>query len=119
MIPARGKVLVKCIETPETLPHGKIILTEATREELTAYQVEIVAVGKLAYCEDTECERPHVVEHPGFPIDSEWLRGAPQSHAFSGNAGDWVLVAPRSLSDSGEDGLYVVSQDSVLAILTT
>jgi hypothetical protein len=115
--PARGIVVLKPIETAETLGQGRIILTPSTREALTTHQMEVVSVGKLPYCEDVECDRRHVVEHPGFPIDNHWLKTAPRNHPCDAKPGDWVLVRHRSLTETHQDGLYCCHQDDVLAVL--
>jgi len=111
--PARGKVLVKRIETAESLPGGRIFLTPKTREDLTAQQVEVVAIGAPAYCDSEDCERPHL---PSVGITSDPMRY--RTHTLRIAPSDWVLLAPRSLSESGEDGLYICNQDDVLAVLT-
>lgn len=117
MRPARGRVLVQRIDTPETVPGGRVILTPQTRAELTAWQMDVVAVGALSSCDDVDCERPHVVEHPGFPIDRAWLAGAPRNHPCAVRAGDWVVVAPRSLSETDQPALFCCHQDDILAVL--
>lgn len=111
MIPARGRVLVRKVETPESLPGAKLLLLQDTRETLTAQQAEIVSVGPPAICENDNCERPHpITGHLG----RKWYN---QFHDFRGKPGDWVLLAPRSLTE-GPDGCYFVWQDDVLAVLT-
>ena len=107
MTPARGKLFVRKIETPETAPHGKILLTEATRKELTAQQAEIVGAGLPLDCYEDACERPHI-----SLMTRRFHRPDPLLQL-----GSWVLLAPRSLVETDEPGLYVVSQDDVLAVL--
>lgn len=110
--PGRGRCLVRKIETPESLPGAKVVLLAKTREEMTAQQAEIVSVGAPALCEDEEgCERPHpMTGHLG----RKWYN---QFHVFGGKPGDWVLLAPRSLTEF-PDGTYLVWQDDVLAVLS-
>lgn len=105
-------VLVKSIETTESLPGGKILLTERTRQDLTSHQMEVLSVGEPAYCIDPDCERRHFSETtpPG--------RFRAQ-HPCDAQVGDWVLVAHRSLSETDTDGVFICSQDAVLAVLTT
>lgn len=95
---------MKRIETPETLGGGRIVLTEGTRQELTSQQMEVVDTGAWDFCPHADCERPH---------DSFGC------HPIAGLArGQWVLLAPRSLTETDVDGLYCCHQDDVLAILT-
>lgn len=106
--PARGRCLVRKIETSESLPEAKVVLLAKTREELTAQQAEIVDIGASACCEDEDCQRPHedgIIRGQGVRI-----------HDFPAHMGDWVLLAPRSLTE-GQDGTYFVWQDDVLAVL--
>lgn len=103
MIPARGIVLLKPIETPETLGQGRIILTPATREALTTHQLEVVSLGAPSICTDPDCERPH----------------SNNQHVTQLKAGDWVLVRHRSLLETHQEGLYCAHQDDVLAVLRT
>lgn len=121
LAPARGKLLVRPVETPESLPSGKIVLTAATRKDLTAQQAEVVAVGAPPICdhppktpEDVwDCERPkeaHGLEFPDYAVT--WW-----THPTSAIPGDWVLLAPRCLVETDEPNLYVCSQDDVLAVL--
>lgn len=114
MTPARGKLFVRYIETTETLPSGKVILTPKTREALASHQVEVVSIGEPSHCEDADCERQHGLElHK--PRDS-----ACHSHLYhrcEAKTGDWVLVRHRSLSPTHEDDLYCCHQDDVLAVL--
>ena len=105
MTPARGTVLVRKLETEDTYRGGKIVLPEKTRESLTANQVEIVAVGYNAPCENDECERPHI-DIEGTPFHWEEI-----------GAGQWAVLAPRSLVATHEPGLFIARQDAVLAIV--
>lgn len=105
-------VLVKRIETAETLPGGKIVLTERTRQDLTSHQMEVLAVGEPAYCIDPDCQRCNElmgkVLYPGAFV---------LVHPCAAEVGDWVLVAHRSLSETDQDGIFICSQDAVLAVL--
>lgn len=110
--PARGLLLVRPIDTVETLPGGKIILTAEHRERLTAHQAEVIAVGAFALCDpqrsraERKCQRPHIM--------LEGLR----LHAHSVRAGDWVLCKPRSYVAGPDplDSARFVHQDAVLGI---
>ena len=115
MTPARGLVLLRHIETSETLPQGKVILTPSTRDTLTAGQMEVVAIGYPARCETfPDCERPHLAAL-GAPVGKFPLE--PHFHPAGIHAGDWVLVRHRSLTGTHEDGLFCCAQDDILARL--
>lgn len=101
MTPARGKLFVRPVETPESLPGGRIVLTEATRKDLTAQQAEVIEVGKPWICRDLDCERIHF---------GSW-------HLCDVHDGDWVLLAPRCLVETDTLNLYVCAQDDVIARL--
>lgn len=100
------------VETGESLPGAKVVLLDKTRKELTAQQAEIVSVGLPGICDDDSCERPHRFHAPLLKPNNEghW-------HHFGGQAGDWVLLVPRSLTE-GPDNCYFVNQDDVLAVLS-
>lgn len=115
MTPARGKLFVKPIDTTETLPNGTIVLTDRTRADLTASQMEVVAIGYPAHCPlFPDCERPHLAAL-GAPVGA--FPDEPHFHPCDVKPGDWVLLSPRSLTDTDMDGIFCCSQDAVLAIL--
>jgi co-chaperonin GroES (HSP10) len=102
--PRAGKALVKRIETEDTLPEGKVVLLEDTKNKMTSGQFEIVALGGALPCTDYDnCERPH--DEGDF-------------HVQQAKEGDWVLLAPRSLIATDDSSLFLVSQDDVLALLS-
>jgi len=109
--PARGLVLVRPIETPDSLPGSPIVLTEKTRTDWTAGQMEVVAIGAPSICEDVDCERPHDQAH--------YAEGLPREHRRPCGEGDWVLMRHRSLIETHQDGLYAAHQDDVLAVLNS
>lgn len=111
--PGRGMVLVKPIETAESLPRGKILLTERTRQDLTSHQMEVLAVGAPALCINPDCERPDEAHGWYFPD----YHTSQRTHPCNAQVGDWVLVAHRSLSETDTDGIYIIPQDAILAIL--
>ena len=105
-MPARGRLLVKAIETAETLNGGRIFLTENTREGMVMGQYEVVAIGDPERCEDETCEHPHV-ECFGdqlHPIDERL------------QIGSWILVTPRSAIDADALGYYFVNSSDVIGI---
>jgi co-chaperonin GroES (HSP10) len=108
VIPARGKLLLKKLETEETLPGGLVILPETVREGLTTCQMEVVALGEPDYCNDDDCERPH--------NDMERGGRAHQRHRALA-VGAWIILAPRRLVEADEPGYYLCNQDDVLAVV--
>lgn len=113
MMPARGKLYVRAVETGETLPGSRIILTQATRDKLTSCQVEVIAVGYPALCNDfPECERNHIA---AFHAPVGKFPDEPHYHPHGVGVGDWVVVTHRSLSPTHQDNLYCCHQDDVLA----
>lgn len=109
--PARGRLLVRPVETEETMPGGHIILTAKSRETLTAHQCEVVAVGSPALCHDPEdCERPQAAH----AIDDEGM-----VHPSNVAVGDWLLVRPRCFVEGPEPERkeWYIHQDDVLAVL--
>lgn len=50
MIPLGKRVLIRDLDTEETLPGGKIVLLDDTRINLTEQQAEVVAAG--ASCDE-------------------------------------------------------------------
>jgi hypothetical protein len=108
-VPARGKVLVRPIETDEAMPGARVVLLAETRERLTAWQVEVVAVGEWAWCDDEDCQR---IRHAWDRESDRWM------HEHDVVAGDWVLIRPRSAL-AGPDSLsdeWIVGQDDLWAI---
>ena len=120
MRPARGIVLVRRVETEETLPGGRIIIPQKAREEFASHQVEVVAVGEPEICEDEDCGRYH--QEFGVPVEGcdtliEIEREHPIDPRIKPEA--WVMVKPRSLVDAGtlERTLYFVRQEDILCVL--
>lgn len=109
--PSAGRILIRPVQTPETLGGGRIILTEATREDWTWGQMEVVQVGAPAYCEDEDCERLHVAECGDHGEELE------RRHPVDIQVGDWILIQHRAASETHTEGLYVCSVDDVLAKL--
>ena len=109
MIPARGLLLVRPVETDEMLPGSRILLVSDTRERMTTYQCEVIARGPYAACDDEDCARPHAIT------------GAEQTrvHPCPVRLGAWLLVRPRSYIEGPvpERKEWFVHQDNVLAIL--
>jgi len=93
--------LLRSVETPESLPGSRIVLTPQTRTDWTAGQMEVVAIGAPAACQDVDCERPH----------------AAGSHPLDAQRGDWVLVRHRALLETDQEGLFACHQDDIYAIL--
>lgn len=101
LVPLSGIVFVRPIETAETLPGGKILLSEAYRQRLTAQQAEIVAVGPPGPCDKPEdCERIHP-----HPIDKRLVPGA------------WVLCAKWAYVGV-RDKLFAVRHEDIIGVFT-
>lgn len=106
--PARGRVLVRPVETDETLPGGRIVIPSESRERLASHQVRIEAVGEPDICEDPgSCVRQHA--HDTHPTNPAITPGA------------WAIVTPRSFVDAGSvDGkLYFVRIADIQAVFLT
>lgn len=102
MRPAPGRVLVRPVETSESLSGGVIILTETTREGWTVGQAEVVAVGPPQACTDEDCARVHLAGH--HPIDARLKPGS------------WVLCRPRRFVETGEG--YLVNETDIVGVFT-
>src|SRR5437660_1634318 len=112
-------VLVCPVQTPETLAGGKILLTEKTRQDMTSHQMEVLAIGELGYCQDFGiCQRETHILRENHTLSSEDTVTAYIFHPCDAKVGDWVLVAHRSLSETDTDGVFICSQDAVLAVIT-
>lgn len=133
---------MRAIETPEML--GCIVLTEGARQELTSQQMEVVAIGAPSICDDELCDRFHRYNTnrggDNFGRGPVWrdpraraqgasclLDAGPTTgerpwtiyyHPVLIQVGDWVLLAPRSLTETDVAGISCVHQDDVLAVLT-
>jgi hypothetical protein len=128
MIPSRGLLLVKPVETEEAL--GSIILIADTRERMTLGQCEVIAVGAPAECDPTrsraerKCDRTHTMHTPACDGGCDWMSekgvcSTRRTHLFPVRVGDWLLVRPRAFIDSPhpERKEWFVHQDDVIAIL--
>lgn len=102
MKPLPGRLLVKPIETAETMGGGKIILPESLREGWTMGQCEVVAVGPPQPCQDEDCARVHL---DGCHLLHEDLK-----------PGAWVLCKPRKFVETPEG--WMVQQDDVVGVFT-
>lgn len=102
MRPTPGRILVKPVETAETLAGGLIVLTENVREAWTVGQAEVVAVGPPQPCTNEDCARVHLDGH--HPLDERLQPGA------------WVLCKPRRFVET-PDG-WLVTQDDIVGVFT-
>ena len=115
MIPARGKLFLRLVETPETLGQGRIVLTPANRDTLVSGQFEVVSLGAPTRCDAwPDCERRHLQL---VKVSDGSSGGELPVHDSGIQPGDWVLARHRSLVETHQDGLYCCHQDDVLAIL--
>jgi hypothetical protein len=83
----------------------------------------VVAVGQPGFCDEPEdCERPHLGVC-GTPVTQEVAvnglraKGYRPTHPFYTKAGDWVLIAPRSLTEGPDDKTYFCAMDDVICVL--
>jgi co-chaperonin GroES (HSP10) len=105
--PRAGKILVKRVETEDTLPNGKVHLLEDTTRKMTSGQFEIVDIGEPLTCDDEDC---NLQMH--WKDDDDKLY-----HPFDADIGDWVILAPRSPVATDDPALFIALQDDVLALL--
>lgn len=118
-MPARGRVLVRPVETEETVPGGRILLTENARAKMAANQVQVVSIGLPDICDDEDCSRKHEIacEDETVPVRDYKLHAV---HAIDERIteGAWCIIRPRSLFDAGHptEKLYYVRQDDVLGV---
>lgn len=123
MKPARGVLIVKPIETEETLPGGLIVLTENARKDWAQWQMEVVAVGLPAICEKPKrCERPHhwsrMTDPQGWIIGPADLGDANHLTDPRLVPGAWVIVKPRAtVPVSPDSDESIVRVDDVVAVL--
>lgn len=107
LIPARGLLTVRAVQTHDTLGSGVIVVPDTAKGRLTAWQWDVIAVGPPAFCARRKCDRAHIGE------------GNARTHVCDVRAGDWIVARPRSEaplpSDTG--GVCVVAQDDVWAVL--
>lgn len=109
-MPARGRVLIKKPDTEETLPGGRIIIPEKSRELYAANQFQVVSLGDPERCDfpedcGLEAHKFLSLKECVHPIDPRIKPGA------------WIVVRPRSLVDAGENQ-YLVRQTDVLAVFS-
>lgn len=99
MVPLRGKVFIRKVETEENYPGSAIVIPEHIRDKVSSCQFEVVRVGDYAFCDDEDCERPH---------------GKGHQHKHHLCEGDWVLCIARSWMETLEPGLYLINADDII-----
>jgi hypothetical protein len=130
LTPARGLLLVRPVDTAETLPGGRIILTPDARHGLTANQCEVIAVGAFAVCDparsraERRCARAHdiVYEHTDdCPEMIDTCTRELRVHPHPIRPGDWLLVEPRSFlaGPDPERKEWLIHQDAVWGVFHT
>ena len=126
--PRRGTALVRPCATQETLPGGRIIIPQSSREQFAAYQVDILAVGEPEFCgelweanhlwadEECDCEREHELVDTPSPDDPYGFHFA---HPIDPRIrpGAWAIVSPRSYLATGTPNEYLVSVEDIEAVL--
>lgn len=101
VVPRPGLALVRPIRAAETVPGGCIVLTQNTRDFLTAQQVELLDIGRAADPEDYLWDEE---EHA-------WTDLAPLQ------PGRWLLLRHRTWIPTDVDGLLLVRHEDILAVL--
>lgn len=114
--PTRGVILIRPVETEESLPGGRIILTEESRRRLAADQVQILEVGPPEICENEACSRPHETE---IARNGQTVRVHPTDPRLVPDS--WAIVQPRSFVDASHatERQWFARQDDVRAVLRT
>lgn len=100
-VPRPGLALIRRITTGDTVPGGVIVLTEATRDFLTAGQCELIDIGSREPLED-----PDETEEQVWP-ELETLR-----------SGAWLLLRHRTWIETDRDDLFLVRHEDILAVLS-
>jgi co-chaperonin GroES (HSP10) len=102
IVPARGLVFIRHIETEDTYRGGSIIVPDQVKDKIARQQFTVVSVGDYERCEDPdECDRPH---HKG------WM------HKHRLMTGDWVLARNRSWMQTPDDSVFVIRQSDILGV---
>lgn len=122
--PARGILIVKPIETTETLPGCLIALTENARKDWAQWQMEVVGVGEPEWCQapKKKCQRRDAIHiRLSEPGDTS-LFGSPSSPSVHARdkrltPGAWVIVQPRQIVPlSSEGNLFAVRHEHVVGV---
>lgn len=109
MRPARGVVFVRRIGTEDRI--GRLYVPDQAKDRITWLQWEIVQLGEPDMCRDEDCERHHELPDAG----AKWFDDDRGYHVTPDLApGDWVLLYPRSWTETPEAGLYAVTYDGIL-----
>jgi hypothetical protein len=120
VIPARGCVIVRPVQTGETLGNSSIIIPEPYREQMASHQMIVQSVGEPEICEDPEeCGQMHSSE--GLDRDKLKALGWPWLHPTDKRIKPdaWILVRNRSLVEiSAEDKFYSVKTSDVLGVFS-
>lgn len=95
MKPLGDRVLCREVEVEETFPGQRIILLDGSLKSITQCQAEVVEVG------------PGTTDDEGdfVPMDPRLKPGV------------WILHEAWRRTDSGEDGLFFLKAEHVVAIL--
>lgn len=91
--PAKGWLLVQRIETEEQL--GSLVIPDSARQRMAGWCYDVLASGgPLDLDEDAEPRTPHDFQ-----------------------PGDWILTPPRRAMDCDEEGLLLLPEDQVWAVI--
>lgn len=104
MIPRPGLALVRPVQTAESLPGGRILLTQNTRAYTAMGQVELVTVGTEADAEDYAW----VDLEEG---ESSW------DELATLRPGAWLLLRSRVLIETTMPDRFLVRHEDIVAVL--
>ena len=102
LAPRPGLALVRPVQTAESLPGGKIILTENVRRYTAMAQVELVAIGSEAEADDYQW---------GEDEDSRW------DELQRLQPGAWLLLGSRSQIETTDPDLFLIRHEDIVAVL--
>ena len=104
MIPRPGLALVRPVVTQDTLPGGRIILTENVRKYTAMAQAELLDIGTPADAEDYQWQDLEEGE-------SAW-------EELSGlQPGAWLLVRNRVWVEADVPDVFLLRHEDILAVL--
>ena len=99
--PRPGTALVRPIQTRETLPGGRIVLTQTMRDSMTANQMELVAMGIPA---------PRDEPDPDLDCLDRQLQSL--------SPGAWLVVKPRTWIElDSTHTLFLLPHEAIVAVL--
>jgi hypothetical protein len=98
IVPRPGLAVIRRIKAAQTMPGGRILLTENTRDFLTAGQAELVTIGTAGEPDE----------------DAEGQVYDELSHLASGA---WLLLRHRTWIETDEPDLFLVRHEDIIGVL--